>query len=80
MMKFIKKQKKETPKIYVTGVRPYIDFGFDGNEFQNEKVSQNYLFKENGKIVKGIQATYKNFENILFFMGKSQRVDIKKLE
>ena len=38
------------------------------------------MSKENGKIVKGIQATYENFENILFFMGKSQRVDIKKLE
>jgi hypothetical protein len=79
-MKFIKNQKKETPKIYVTGVRPYIDFGFDGNEFQDEKVSQNYLSKENGKTVKAIQATYENFENLLFFMGKSRRVDIKKLK
>lgn len=80
-MKFLKKQKKEPPtKIYVAGVRPYIDFGFDGNEFQNEKVSQNYLSKENGKTVKAIQATYENFENLLFFMGKSQRVDIKKLK
>lgn len=80
-MKFLKKQKKEPPtKIYVAGVRPYIDFGFDGNEFQNEKVSQNYLSKENGKTVKAIQATYENFENILFFMGKSRRVDIKKLK
>lgn len=79
-MKFIKKQKKEPPKIYVAGVRPYIDFGFDGNEFQNEKVSQNYLSKENGKTVKAIQATYENFENLLFFMGKSRRVDIKKLK
>lgn len=80
MMKFIKKRQKEPSKIYVAGVRPYIDFGFDGNEFQNEKVSQNYLSKENGKTVKAIQATYENFENLLFFMGKSRRVDIEKLE
>lgn len=80
MMKFIKKRQKEPSKIYVAGVRPYIDFGFDGNEFQNEKVSQNYLSKENGKTVKAIQATYENFENLLFFMGKSRRVDIEKME
>jgi len=80
MMKFIKKRKEKPSKIYVTGVRPYIDFGFNGNEFQDEKVSQNYLSKENGKTVKAIQATCENFENLLFFMGKSQRVDIKKLK
>ena len=80
MMKFIKKPKKEPSKIYVSGVRPYIDFGFDGNEFQNENVSQSYLSKENGKTVKAIKATYENFENLLFFMGKSRRVDIKKLK
>lgn len=80
-MKFLKKRKKEPPtKIYVAGVRPYIDFGFDGNEFQNENVSQSYLSKENGKTVKAIQTTYENFENLLFFMGKSQRVDVKKLK
>lgn len=80
MMKFIKKRQKEPSKIYVAGVRPYIDFGFDGNEFQNENVSQSYLSKENGKTVKAIQATYENFESLLFFMGKSRRVNIKKLK